>query len=215
MILRAVLYRLREGGSWRSLSIFAPYTTIYTRWKQWCEDGVWEKILKKLTHKAKGKLWSIDASCIKVHKHGFGAVGGTENQSIGKTKGGWNTKVHALTDNQGRPVSLLLGAGNRHDLMSAPDLVEGQTNCYILADKAYDSDSFRDLLGELGLTACIPPKANRKNPASYHKGYYKKRHHVENYFQRIKEHRAVSTRYEKLDERFLGLVTLASIKLWL
>ena len=99
--------------------------------------------------------------------------------------------------------------------MSAPDLVEGQTNCYILADKAYDSDSFRDLLGELGLTACIPPKANRKNPESYHKGYYKKRHHVENYFQRIKEHRAVSTRYEKLDERFLGLVTLASIKLWL
>ena len=215
MVLQAVLYRLRQGSTWRSLSIFAPYTTIYTRWKQWCEAGVWEKILKKLIHKAAGKLWSIDSSCIKVHKHGFGAAGGIENQSIGKTKGGWNTKVHALTDIQGRPITIFLGAGNRHDILSAPDLIEGQSDRYILADKAYDSDSFRELLAERGLTACIPPKANRITPSSYHKGFYKKRHNVENFFQRIKEHRAVSTRYEKLDERFLALTTLASIKLWL
>lgn len=86
---------------------------------------------------------------------------------------------------------------------------------YILADKAYDSDEFRNLLEKLGLKACISPRANRKNPAPCHKGYYKRRHHVENLFQRLKEYRAVSTRYEKLAERFLVLVSLAAITLWL
>lgn len=206
---------MRQGCTWRALSIFAPYTTIYTRWKQWCLAGIWEKVFARLARKAKGKLWAIDASCVKVHKHGFGGAGGVENQCIGKTKGGWNTKIHALVDNSGRPIKLLLGAGNRHDILSAPDLVEGQTDRHILADKAYDSDEFRRLLDGLGLKACIPPKANRKTPASYHKGYYRHRHHVENLFQRLKEYRGVSSRYEKLAERFLAFVSLAAITLWL
>jgi transposase len=62
------------------------------------------------------------------------------------------------------------------------------------------------LLEDLGLTACIPPKANRTDPATYHKGHYKRRHMVENFFQRIKE---------KLASRFLALVTLAAICDWL
>jgi len=61
------------------------------------------------------------------------------------------------------------------------------------------------------LKACIPPKSNRTAPEPYHKGYYKHRHRVENFFQRIKEKRAVATRYEKLATRFFDLVTLASI----
>ena len=67
----------------------------------------------------------------------------------------------------------------------------------------------------LGLKSCIPPKANRNDPAAYHKGYYKHRHHVENFFGRIKEKRAIATRYEKLASRFMGFVSLASIYDWL
>ena len=63
-----------------------------------CENGIWAKVLSKLAQAKKGKLWSIDGSCIKVHKHGFGGAGGADSQLIGKTKGGWNTKVHALVD---------------------------------------------------------------------------------------------------------------------
>ena len=210
-----MLYRLRQGSTWRALSIFAPHTTIYTRWKKWCETGVWEKILSTFAQAGKGKLWSIDGSCIKVHKHGFGGAKGTENQLIGKTKGGWNTKVHALVDINGMPIKIILGAGNRHDILSAPELVKGETGRHILADKAYDSDEFRRLLREQGLTDCIPPKANRKDPASYHKGHYRHRHNVENFFQRIKEYRAISSRFEKLAERFLNFVQLAAILTWL
>lgn len=210
-----MLYRLRQGCSWRALGIFAPYTTIYTRWKQWCDDGVWDEVLGLLAQSADGQLWSIDSSCVKAHKHATGGVGGAELQAIGNTRGGRNTKIHALVDGQARPVKLLLTTGNRHDIIAAPDLVEGQCSPWILADKAYDSDEFRELLNNSQIKACIPPKAGRKNPASYHSGYYKKRHTVENFFQRIKELRAVATRYEKLASRFLGLIKLAAITVWL
>jgi len=214
-ILAAVLFRLRQGCSWRALSIFAPYTTIYTRWKEWCLNGVWEIILDRLSAASAGKLWAVDSSCAKVHKHGTGGQGGHEKQDIGDTRGGRNTKIHALVDGKGNPLRLLLTPGNRHDIIAAPELVEGQTERTILADKAYDTDGFRALLEDFGLAACIPPKAGRVAPAKYHIGHYKKRHKVENFFQRIKELRAVATRYEKLASRYLALVTLAAIKDWL
>jgi transposase len=74
----------------------------------------------------------------------------------------------------------------------------------ILADKAYDSDGFIAFLEERGLGHCIPSKANRKNPRPHNSRRYKKRHRVENAFQRLKEFRAVATRYEKLSETIPG-----------
>lgn len=215
LILRAILYRLRQGCTWRALSIFAPYSTIYGRWKQWCDSGLWDKLLEQLTQGAKGKLWAIDSTCVKVHKHGMGGRQYIDNQCIGKTKGGQNTKIHALVDGKGRPLRLILSPGNRNDIIYAPKLVEGQTDRHILADKAYDCDEFRDLLKQLGLTACIPPRENRKNPATFHKGHYKRRHKVENAFQRLKELRAIATRYEKKAARFIALTTLATITIWI
>lgn len=197
------------------MSIFAPHTTIYTRWKQWCQSGLWERLLQALATSAKGQLWSIDSTCVKVHKHARGGGGTPEKQAIGKSRGGANTKVHALVDTKGRALRLLLSAGHRHDILSAPDLVEGHSRRTILADKAYDCDEFRTLLEGCGLKACIPAKANRKKPARHHKGHYKRRHQVENFFQRIKEKRSIATRYEKLASRFQSLVTLAAICEWL
>lgn len=164
---------------------------------------------------SKGQLWSIDSTSIKVHQHARGGPGGSNKQDIGNSRGGANTKIHALVDGKGRPLRLLLTEGQRNDIIAAPDLVEGRTGKWILAYKAYDSDDFRQLLKSLGLEACIPPKVNRLHPAAYHKGYYKHRHHVENLFGRIKGKRAIATRYEKLASRFLALVTLASICDWL
>lgn len=215
VVLQALLFRLREGCSWRALSIFAPHTTIYTRWKQWCQQGLWKRLLRKMESSAKGQLWSIDSTCVKVHKHAQGGSGTPEKQCIGKTRGGANTKIHALVDTRGRPLRLILSAGHRHDILSAPDLVEGCTQRTILADKAYDSTEFRKWLEEQGLKDCIPPRADRKNPVSYHKGHYKRRHQVENFFQRIKEKRAIATRYEKLASRYQSLVTLAALCEWL
>ena len=72
-IIRALLYRLREGCRWRALAIFRKWSTIYGHWRRWVKMGIWEKMLNELTSKACGRLWSIDSTSCKVHKHGHGA----------------------------------------------------------------------------------------------------------------------------------------------
>ena len=195
--------------------MFAPHTTIYTRWKQWCESGLWDDILDALSSLAEGKLWAIDSTSCKVHKHAHGAPRSTGSQCIGTSRGGSNTKIHALVDTHGNAVRLSLTAGNAHDLTAATELVDGASSRTILADKAYDSDAFRTHLQGMGLEACIPPKSNRIDPARFHRGHYKRRHKVENFFQRIKEMRAIATRYEKLASRYLCLTKLAAICCWI
>lgn len=99
-----------------------------------------------MTEDAQGRLWSIDPTSVKVHQHARGGPGGPENQHIGNSRGGANTKIHALVDGKGRPLRLLLTEGQRHDIVAAPDLVKGWTDRRILTDKAYDADEFRQLL---------------------------------------------------------------------
>ena len=81
----------------------------------------------------------IDASHIKVHQHGMGARGGTED--AGRTKGGINTKVHAAVDAFGMPVRFLITAGNQADCTQGIALLEGLPLQYVLADKTYDTDT--------------------------------------------------------------------------
>lgn len=115
IILHAILFRFREGCSWRALSIFAPYTAIYTRWRKWCDLGIWDEIYILLATRLKGRLWGIDSTSVKVHKHAFGGQQGPEYQLIGQSRGGSNTKVHALVDGAGRMLRLIGSPGNRHE----------------------------------------------------------------------------------------------------
>lgn len=216
IVLRAILYRLREGGSWRALSIFGAWQTIYGHWRRWADSGVLDEILADFAAGAKGSLWSVDSTSIKVHKHGHGGEGGPEAQQIGTSRGGANTKVHGLADSRGRLLTIVLSPGNRHDLVFAiPAISIATEGVTILADKAYDSDEFRAYLDEHGLGSCIPPKSNRKNPPAYNRRNYRKRHRVENAFQRLKEYRGAATRYEKLGSTFKAFVTIAALLDWL
>jgi transposase len=169
-----------------------------------------------LARKAQGQLRFVDTSHIKVHQDASNPAGGQQNQAIGRTKGGLNTKLSAWVDSQGQPVSLSLAPGQAADVNIAqgaarPPLRRTTT----VADKGYDSDEFRAQLRRWGSQACIPPRCNRLQPASWHRGHYRKRHKVENLFQRLKRNRRVGTRYEKNDLYFLAFVQLAAILDWL
>ena len=86
----------------------------------------------------------------------------------------------------------------------------------LLADKAYDADErVRQKLKEKGCMAVIPPKSNRKTPPDYDKDIYKERHLIENFFARLKQYRAIATRYDKTALNFLGAIYLAAIVIWL
>ena len=127
------------------------------------------------------------------------------------TKGGWNTKVHAAVDGKGVPRALFLSAGNVADVDHATDVLEELSIKMAVLDKGYDSDELRIWLFERGVTPCIPAKSNRVDPLPYRKRSYRKRHLVENFFQRIKTFRRVATRYDKLAETYFGWVLLATI----
>lgn len=129
---------------------------------------------------------------------------------MGRTKGGLSTKIQAIVDEAGKPVRLLLTAGNEADISHAETLVQEIPCAMAVGNKGYDSDLFRQELAEREIRARIPPRFKRKAPCRYRELSYRKRPLVENFFERIKNFRRVATRYDKLAETFLGFVCLAA-----
>jgi len=139
------------------------------------------------------------------------------NQEIGLSRGGRNTKIHAVVDGLGNPIHIHLSAGNVHDSKEAAKSLESVEleGTVFMADKAYGSKAIREQITNGGGTVCIPPKSNEKEPWDYDKDQYKERHLVECFFQKLKQYRGVATRYAKLAKRFLAFVQLACIRIWL
>lgn len=79
----------------------------------------------------------------------------------------------------------------------------------VLMDKAYDSDALRELIASKGMKSCIPPRSNSVAPVPYDKKLYKKRHRVENFFEKIKRMPRVATRHDKTDVFFMAFILLA------
>ena len=175
------------------------------------EAGLWTEILGHLARKPKGQLRFVDSTFIKVHQAGQGAIGGSKNQAIGLTKGGHNSKLTAAVDERGHVVALLLFPGQCAETTAAKQLLPllAKTMVFV-GDKGFDSDELRQLIEDNGGLACIPPRSNRTSHRWCDPEFYRKRHLVENIFQRLKYWRRVATRYEKLASTFLAFSTLAS-----
>jgi transposase len=119
-------------------------------------------------------------------------------------------------DALGNPVGFFLTGGQAHDLVGADHLLPDMQANMLIADKAYDADArVLEPLAEAGKTAVIPPKANRKIRQDYDKATYKTRHLIENFFARLKQFRAIATRYDKTARNFLAAVHLAASLIWL
>jgi len=118
-------------------------------------------------------------------------------------------------DGLGNPTHLHLTAGNVHDVVEAPVLIEAARGKNFIADKAYDANNVIAAAEAKGMNAVIPPKSNRKNPRAIDFHIYKERHLIENFFCKLKQYRRVATRYEKTATNFLGFAVVASIRIWL
>ena len=139
------------------------------------------------------------------------------NKAVGVSRGGRNTKIHALVDGLGNPLAFLLSSGNDHDsklaipLLSRID-IEGSN---ILGHKAYGAKAIRDYIDSQNAVYTIPPKSdvNAPWPVDWHT--YKERHLIECFFQKLKWFRRVFTRYDKLDTSFLAFIQIAAITILL
>ena len=105
----------------------------------------------------------------------------TADKAVGRTRGGWNTKLHAVVDGLGNPVEFLLSAGNDHDSVHAVELLEKVRirGSAVLADRAYGARAIREYISAHGASYVIPPQSNVSNPWPVDWHLYKERHLVE------------------------------------
>jgi transposase len=107
-------------------------------------------------------------------------------------------------------VRFVLLPGQRHDSVGVRPLIEGVAFGALLGDKAFDADWLRADLDDRGAAAVIPPKANRRAAVGFDRDMYRWRHLIENCFAKLKEFRAVATRYDKTDASYTATVHLAA-----
>jgi transposase len=130
---------------------------------------------------------------------------------LGRSRGGFGTKLHLAVDGLGNPVEFVLTGGQAADVTQAEALIGGHDADAVIADKAFDSDALVESIEARGAEAVIPPKKNRRCPREYDKQLYKERNLAERFINRIKQYRRVATRYEKTARNFLGFVHVAAI----
>jgi transposase len=137
-------------------------------------------------------------------------------QSIGRSRGGLTTKIHTTVDALGNPTGFHLTPGQAHDLEGADVLLKDTSGATVIADKAYDAqERMIEPLQIAGKAVVIPCRKTRKHQRGHDRHLYKARHLIENFFARLKQYRAIATRYDKTARNFLGAIHLAAAVVWL
>lgn len=221
LFIEAVLYIARTGIPWRDLpSFFGNWEAIYMRFRRWENSGIWRKLWDTLQHPRfkKARKIFIDSTTVRAHRHAAGASkksGGQEAQGLGRSRGGFSTKIHAGCIDESTSVALIITAGQCNDAPIFDIVIEEvpKDNSIedVVADKGYDSDHIREKINDMKKNPVIPPRKNRKEQIAYDKETYKLRNQVERYFGKIREFRRIATRYEKLSKTFLAFIHLVSV----
>jgi transposase len=135
---------------------------------------------------------------------------------MGRSRGGLTTKIHAVVDAEGRPITIELTAGQVHDSkMALPMLSIMRDGTIVLGDKAYDTNALRAEAEEKKAWANIPAKSNRKDSFSFSGWVYRQRNLVERFFNKLKQYRGIATRYDKNPANFLAAVKIIATRIWI
>jgi transposase len=217
--IAAVLFLARTGEPWRDLpERFGKWDAVYQRFRRWEKAGRWRALFERLPEDLQGvHTIFFDSSVIRAHPHAAGAPqqrGGQEAQALGRSRGGFGTKIHAAAAAERTALAVVLTPGQAGDAPTYPELIaavpEGCPVDAAAADKSYDSDAIRADLKGRGIEPVIPPLACRKEAIPYDKKTYRQRNRVERLFNKLKQFRRVATRYDKLDLSFLAFIHLTA-----
>ena len=114
-VLNGIFWVLRSGAPWRDQpGNYGPYTTCYNRFVRWRRAGIWSRIMETLVTAHDEAVQMIDTSIVRVHQHAA-CIARNKKQSMGRSRGGLTSKIHAVVDTNGLPVRLGLTAGEAHD----------------------------------------------------------------------------------------------------
>ena len=230
LFLDALIFMVREGCCWRAIpSTFGKWNSIYKKFRKWESENVFQKIywiLLGLCEETQEDLAnidrtvysiSIDSTSNKVHQHACGArkdaPGADTHQEIGISRGGPNTKIHALVTDEMQMVAFEITGGQVHDSKMAIPLLESTHISFLMfnADKAYGDKQIRQYVADLNAIMVCPNKSNAKVIYEFDREEYKERNIVERFFQRLKCFRRIATRYDKLALVYRAFIYIASI----
>ncbi|MFT3790394.1 MAG: IS5 family transposase [Rudaea sp.] len=210
-VLNAILYVAENGCKWRALpKRFGNWHTIYTRMNRWVKAGVLDRVFERMQTeqlvRIRLEVVSLDSTIVKVHPDGTGAFKKNGPQAIGRSRGGWTTKVHLAAANERCVLAFALTPGQAGDAPAGRALMQTLarpvSRCHLLMDRAYEGNETRQLALDLGFDPVVPPNPQRLQPWQYDRGVYCKRNQVERLFRRLKGFRRIFSRFDKLDLMF-------------
>lgn len=235
-VINGIVFVLRTGIAWADLpSEFGKYKTVYNRFRRWVKSGLWQRIFENLIAgllrdgEIDFEVWCVDGTVIRAHKAAAGAKKGRltveENatkQALGRSRGGYSTKLHLLTDGQGIPLAVTATPGQRNEGPEFPNLMAAcSINMFrkanrpsaIAGDKAYNTKKIRAEIKQLDIEDVIPKNSNQIRDPKFDKKTYKLRNIVERSIGWIKENRRIATRYEKIIDNYLAMVHIAIVRM--
>ena len=139
--------------------------------------------------------------------------GNQNHEALGRSRGGFSTKIHLRTSTKGNPLTFDVTGGETHEVKGYDALMELHDvhPNKLLGDKGHDSDSIRNDLNVRDIEPVIPPRSNRKTPIEYDREAYKRRNLIERCVNRLKQFRRIATRYKKTAKAFLSRPSIAWI----
>lgn len=142
--------------------------------------------------------------------------GGTQNQGLGRSKGGFTTKIHLRANGHGLPIAIDISPGQASDFTGAIPLMDadGPQAKVLIGDRGYDSNNIRQTLESRDIVPVIPTKKNRKVQIKIDDYIYALRNRIERCINKLKNSRRLATRYDKTATSYLAFVQIASIRLW-
>lgn len=215
--IEGVYYLCRAGCQLRLLPYYyGQWRAVHKRFQAWNKRRIWEKMFDYFKQDPDMEWVMIDSTIVRAHACAAGY--GKDSQSkeaLGRSKGGFSTKIHILTDALGNPLKFALTAGQRNDITQAKKLCESIFDSTVMADKAYDCDDFVETLADQNCDQNIPPRSNRKEPREYDEILYEERHVIECFIGKIKHFRRIFSRYDKSARSYLAFLYFVGALIWI